>query len=69
MLFRKKIEKSCSYCAYGTKIDDEQVLCIKKGVVPVLSKCRKFSYDPCKRIPVKPKALDFSKYNDEDYSL
>lgn len=69
MLFRKKIERSCAYCAYGTKIDDEQVLCIKKGVVGICVKCRKFSYDPCKRIPSKPKALDFSKYDSEDYSL
>ena len=69
MLFRKKIEKSCIYCAYGTKFDDEQVLCIKKGVVPVNGKCRKFAYDPCKRIPPKQKALDFTKYNEEDYSL
>ncbi len=69
MLFRKKIAKSCTYCAHGTQIDEEQVLCIKKGVVSVCGKCRKFSYDPCKRIPTKPKALDFSKYNDEDYSL
>ena len=69
MLFRKRIEKSCSYCRYGTKIDEEQVLCIKKGVVPVSGKCRKFCYDPCKRVPAKPKAMDFSKYNDNDYSL
>ena len=69
MLFRKKIPRSCSYCIHGTKIDDEQVLCIKRGVVSVSGKCRKFSYDPCKRIPPKPKALDFAKYKDEDYSL
>lgn len=69
MLFRKKISRACSYCQYGTQIDDEQVLCIKKGVVPVDGKCRKFCYDPCKRVPAKPKALDFNKYNSEDYSL
>ena len=69
MLFRKKIERSCIYCANGTMIDDEQVLCVKKGVVPVDGKCRKFDYDPCKRIPAKPKALDFQKYEKEDYSL
>lgn len=69
MLFRKKIQKSCTYCQYGTKLNDEQVLCIKKGVVSLDGKCRKFTYDPCKRIPAKPKALDFEKYNDEDYSL
>ncbi len=69
MLFRKKITKACHYCRFGTKIDDEQVLCIKKGVVPVDGKCRKFQYDPCKRIPVKPKAFDARKYQEEDYSL
>lgn len=68
MLFRKKIERSCDYCAYGTRLDDEQVLCIKKGVVSC-GKCRKFRYDPIKRIPVKAKALDFEKYEKEDYSL
>lgn len=69
MLFRKKIARSCSYCVYGTKIDDEQVLCVRKGVVSVDGKCRKFNYDPCKRIPVKPKAVDFTKYDEEDFSL
>ncbi len=69
MLFRKKIERSCAYCSYGVKIDEEQVLCAKKGSVPVTHKCRKFRYDPYKRVPLKQKALDFEKYNEEDYSL
>ena len=69
MLFRKKILRSCSYCSYGTKIDDEQVLCCKKGLVAITGKCRKFEYDPCKRVPPKAKALDFSKYDENDYSL
>jgi len=69
MLFRKRIEKSCEYCINSTKISDEQVLCIKRGVVSSCGKCRKFSYDACKRIPAKPKALDFQKYDQEDYSL
>ncbi len=69
MLFRKKIERSCTYCIHGTQLDDESVLCIKKGVVPVDKKCRKFCYDPCKRVPQKAKALDFEKYDQQDYSL
>ena len=69
MLFRKKIEKYCSYCQHGTCISDNQVLCIKRGVMPINGKCRKFVYDPCKRIPSKQKALDFNKYDDVDYSL
>ena len=69
MLFRKKIERSCSYCLHGTKLNDEQVLCIKKGIVSSCGGCRKFAYDPCKRIPPRPKALDFSKYDEEDFGL
>ncbi len=69
MLFRKKIERSCSYCRFGTKLDEEQILCAKRGICSPEDSCRKFKYDPCKRIPAKPKAVDFSKYNEEDYSL
>ncbi len=69
MLFRKKIERSCSYCAHGTKIENEQVLCIKHGVVSERYACHGFSYDPCKRIPHKQKALNFSKFKDEDFKL
>lgn len=69
MLFRKKIERSCSYCVYGARLDDEQVLCIKKGIRPMEGKCMRFKYDPCKRIPSKAKAMDFSKYEETDFSL
>lgn len=68
-LFRKKMERRCQYCARATALDEETVLCAKKGVQSVDGKCRKFQYDPCKRIPSKPKALDFDKYNEYDYSL
>lgn len=69
MLFRRKLPRSCIYCAWGTKVGDEQVLCIKRGVVSAYYACHKFKYDPCKRVPSKAKALNFSKYNDEDFSL
>ena len=69
MLFRKKIERSCSYCAHGTLLDSGMVLCCKKGIRESGSKCRRFRYDPAKRIPVKSKALDFSRYAEDDFSL
>lgn len=69
MLFRKKIERSCAYCIYATRLDDDQLLCAKKGLKSPEDKCRKFKYDPTKRIPAKAKALDFSKYREEDFSL
>lgn len=69
MLFRKKIERSCAYCTFGAKLEDGQVLCAKKGMRTIEDRCRKFQYDPCKRIPAKEKALDFSRYEEADYSL
>ena len=69
MLFRKKIERSCSYCAYSTKLDDAQALCVKKGVVDLYGKCRKFCYDPTKRIPPKPKTPDFDQFSKDDFPL
>lgn len=69
MLFRKKIEPSCAYCLYGAHLEDEQILCSKKGSCTMADKCWRFRYDPCKRVPKKAKALDFSKYDEEDFSL
>lgn len=69
MLFRKKIERACAYCAYGTKLEEDQILCAKKGLKCSDDQCRRFKYDPTKRIPSKAKALDFSKYDQEDFSL
>ncbi len=69
MLFRKKIQPFCSLCVHGTKLNEEEILCIRKGVRSPDSKCLRFRYDPCKRIPAKAKAMDFSRYDKEDFSL
>jgi hypothetical protein len=69
MLFRKKLPRSCAYCIHSTKLNYEEVLCIKRGISRIDKSCRKFKYDPCKRIPMKPKASDFSKYDTEDFTL
>ena len=69
MLFRKKIQKSCEYCTHGTILENDQVLCSKHGLIDNAANCRKFRYDPFKRIPCKPKAIDFSQYDEEDFSL
>lgn len=69
MLFRKKIQRSCLYCANGAVIPGDRVVCAKKGIVSSGSPCRKFSYDPLKRVPPRRKAVDFQQYDKEDYSL
>lgn len=69
MLFRKKIPSSCAYCHNGVKINDEQVLCVKRGIRSAFSKCRKFSYDPCKRVPLKAKPISMEQYSEENFTL
>lgn len=69
MLFRKKIDRYCTYCKFAGKINDEQVICQKCGIVPSTHKCRRFRYDPLKRTPPKTPSLNFSKYEEKDFSL
>lgn len=69
MLFRKKIERSCQYCKNGALMESGQILCTKKGIVDGFEACQKFRYDPFKRIPARKKAIDFSKFDKEDFSL
>lgn len=69
MLFRKKLPRECIYCAYATRLNDDEVLCMKRGIRSISKACRKFRYDPCKRVPVKAKAPDFTEYKNEDFIL
>ncbi len=64
----RNVEPRCKYCQYGTPAPDEKnVLCPKKGVIDRDSFCKKFRYDPLKRIPrEKPALLTFSE---GDFSL
>lgn len=69
MLFNKKIPRSCAYCTYATRLNEDEALCVKKGIVRVDKGCLKFRYDPCKRIPFKMKTSDFHKYDNDDFTL
>ena len=61
-LFQKKIEPRCVYCARSRPLDEEQVVCDKKGVMS-------FRYDPLKRVPPRPAKADFSALKDEDFQI
>ena len=43
--------------------------CAKKGSVRDCNDCGKFRYFPFTRVPPMPKALDFSKYEEDAFSL
>ena len=69
MLFEKKMDPRCAYCQRCAPLDEESVMCIKRGVVPAGFHCRAFKYDPLKRVPPRPAASDFSRLKDEDFVL
>lgn len=69
MLFRKKIEPRCAYCRFSSPAKSGTVICRKKGIRQGTDQCRRFRYDPLRRIPPKPSVVDFTKYDNRDYSL
>ncbi len=64
----RNVEPRCGYCQRGTRSPDgKTVLCPKKGVLDKDDFCKKFRYDPLKRIPRgTPEILSFSE---RDFSL
>lgn len=45
-------EKFCKYCERANTLSDPDVmLCKKRGVVSAGDCCRRFRYDPLKRVP------------------
>ena len=69
MLFDKHIEPRCAYCQWATPLEEEQMICVKKGIVACGGSCRRFRYDPLKRTPPKPLAASFAHLKDEDFTL
>lgn len=69
MLFRKDIDPRCAYCKRGAQINEHEVACVKRGIVPVESYCRSFRYDPLKRVPPRPAVLQTARLKQEDFSL
>ena len=67
-LFKSKIEPRCAYCTHGRALGGGQVVCPKKGVMSQGSSCRRFTYDPMKRVPPRPVKADFSSLTDDDFS-
>ena len=68
-LFQKKIDPRCTYCTYGRALNDEQVVCSKRGVMSAGSHCRSFKYDPLKRVPPRPIKLKGTSIPDEEFHL
>ena len=52
--FGNRISPSCSYCLFGNRSrEGNKVLCEKQGLVDADYSCKKWVYDPIKRVPKK----------------
>lgn len=69
MLFRRDMDPRCAYCRRGQQINDREVACVKRGIVPSEGQCRAFQYDPLKRVPPRPAALETGRLKAEDFAI
>ena len=67
-MFKNKIEKNCSYCSHGYILaNGSDCLCDKFGIVTAVSDCKKFKYDPLKRVPHRSPSLP--DYEDSEFII
>lgn len=68
MLFSKDIDPACGLCEHAVPIDEETVLCRKRGPMPITACCRRYKYDPLLRKP-HPQAPPRKTFKAEDFEL
>ena len=62
------ITPACVLCAHGRRsVDGQVILCRENGVTSPDDRCRKFEYDPLRRIPFRQPALD--TFTAQDFAL
>lgn len=62
-------EPRCEYCLIGKlSADGDKVLCPKKGVMDRDFSCKKFRYDPLKRVPEAKKPF-MPEFSPDDFTL
>ena len=46
------VEKSCALCVHSAETEEGRCFCVKKGQVYASDLCKKYEYDPFKRVPI-----------------
>ncbi len=60
----------CRYCSHGVYIAIERrIMCNTEGIVPREHVCPRFLLDPFKIKVKRLRNIDFSKYENEDFSI
>ena len=62
-----EIQRVCAYCDKAVCISDgEELVCEVRGVVTADNVCRKFKYDPLKRVPEPALSIAALELPDEE---
>lgn len=64
----KEVPQICAICSFGTELaDGSGILCKKTGIRKPDSTCKKFEYDPLKRVPRRDPVIP--NFTAEDFAL
>lgn len=67
-LYGNAITPACEICRNGRRSSDGKViLCLRKGIMDLTDRCRKFEYDPLRRVPYAQPELQ--TYSEADFRL
>ena len=67
-LYGNKITPACGTCAHARRsADGKGMLCPYRGAVSLEDECRRYEYDPLKRIPRRPPAP--APHSAEEFTL
>ncbi len=67
-LYGNAVTPACGICSHGRRsMDGEVILCLHRGVVDPAYRCRKFRYDPLRRVPYAQPTLN--TYSEDEFKL
>ena len=69
MLFNKEIEPCCAYCLHASPVNENEAVCKKHGIVHLTYRCKRYTYDPTRRIPPEPEEIPAGYFSEKDFSL
>ena len=69
MLFDRNIEPLCAYCRYGSALGQDEIACIRRGIMESSGSCGAFRYEPTKRVPKVMPRLDSKGVSEGDFTL
>ena len=68
-LVDENVEPKCTYCCHGKSLGNDEVACVRRGIMSSSGYCRGFRYEPTKREPRAVQRLDTAMFSKQDFSL